>query len=120
MNHDLLSVVTLLHDLPAHGLNAGDHGTIVFVYDPEAFEVEFLAADGRTRALVTLGLHDLAGSSAPSIRGPKDAAPRSERGAAAERTPRSLYAEITEGLSALKEGRNGGRTNPVSAGRTGK
>ena len=49
-----LDVVVLTADLPAHGLKAGDLGTIVEVYAPDALEVEFVTASGRTQALVTL------------------------------------------------------------------
>ena len=41
--------------VPAEKLEAGDVGTVVFVYrDGEAYEVEFLTLDGRTAAVVTL------------------------------------------------------------------
>ena len=50
----LLDPVVLTRDLPADGLQIGDVGTIVEVYDAGAFEVEFLTATGDTRALVTL------------------------------------------------------------------
>jgi hypothetical protein len=55
----LLDVVVLTHDLPAHGLRTGDLGAVVEVYGPDAIGVEFVAASGRTKALVTLQLHDL-------------------------------------------------------------
>jgi hypothetical protein len=54
-----LDVVVLTHDLPAHGLRAGDLGAIVEVYSPDAVGVEFVAASGRTQALVTLHPADL-------------------------------------------------------------
>jgi hypothetical protein len=54
-----LDVVVLTHDLPAHGLRTGDLGAVVEVYGPDAIGVEFVAASGRTKALVTLRLHDL-------------------------------------------------------------
>ena len=54
-----LDVVVLTHDLPAHGLRAGDLGAVVDVYSPDAVEVEFVAASGRTQALVTLQSADL-------------------------------------------------------------
>ncbi|MBI2928588.1 MAG: DUF4926 domain-containing protein [Verrucomicrobia bacterium] len=41
--------------LPRHGLEAGDMGTVVHPYeDRQAYEVEFLALDGRTAAVVTV------------------------------------------------------------------
>jgi hypothetical protein len=50
-----LDLATLKQDLPAAGLEAGDVGTVVFVYDHgQAYEVEFVAADGRTLAVETL------------------------------------------------------------------
>ncbi len=50
-----LDPVVLTRDLPAHGLKRGDLGTAVLVHgDGEAFEVEFVAFDGRTVALLTL------------------------------------------------------------------
>jgi hypothetical protein len=50
----LLDVVVLVRDLPADGLQAGDLGTVVELLDADTFEVEFVAASGRTQALVTL------------------------------------------------------------------
>lgn len=49
-----LDVVVLNEDLPSHGLKRGDLGTVVEVYGPDAVEVEFVTASGRTQALVTL------------------------------------------------------------------
>ena len=47
--------VVLEADLPAEGLEAGDVGTVVHVYrDGQAFEVEFVALDGHTAAVVTI------------------------------------------------------------------
>ena len=57
-----LDVVVLTHDLPTHGLRAGDLGAVVEVYGPDAISVEFVAASGRTKALVTLQLQDLRGA----------------------------------------------------------
>ena len=54
-----LDVVVLTHDVPAHGLRRGDLGTVVELYAPDAIGVEFVAASGRTQALVTLQLADL-------------------------------------------------------------
>lgn len=50
----LLDTVVLERDLANAGLCAGDLGAIVEVHDSDHFEVEFVAASGRTRALVTL------------------------------------------------------------------
>jgi hypothetical protein len=49
-----LDVVVLTHDIPAHGLRTGDLGAVVEVFAADAIEVEFVAASGRTQALVTL------------------------------------------------------------------
>ena len=50
----LLDVVALLEDRPQDGLVSGQMGTVVEVYSPDAFEVEFLDSQGRTVALVAL------------------------------------------------------------------
>jgi len=54
-----LDTVVLTHDLPQSGLRAGDLGAIVHVHAPEAFEVEFVTASGRTQALLTLASSDV-------------------------------------------------------------
>ena len=47
--------VVLTTAVPSEGLEAGDVGTVVHVYkDGQAYEVEFLALDGHTAAVVTL------------------------------------------------------------------
>ena len=47
--------VVLRTSVPAEGLEQGDVGTVVHVYkDGEAYEVEFVALDGHTAAVVTL------------------------------------------------------------------
>ena len=47
--------VVLNTSVPAEGLEQGDVGTVVHVYkDGEAYEVEFVAGDGHTGAVVTL------------------------------------------------------------------
>jgi hypothetical protein len=50
----LLDVVAMLVDRPQEGLAAGHVGTIVEVFSPEAFEVEFLDPEGRTFAVAEL------------------------------------------------------------------
>lgn len=48
--------VVLTVDLPLERLTLGDVGTVIHVYDDgAAFEVEFVALDGETVAVVTLG-----------------------------------------------------------------
>jgi hypothetical protein len=59
MTFAALDTVVLVHDLPEHGLRAGDLGAVVEVYPPDGFEVEFVTASGRTTALVTLKSTDL-------------------------------------------------------------
>ena len=55
-----LDAVVLTRDLPAHGLKAGDVGAIVHMPDTgDAFEVEFVRADGRTVAVVSLTAPDV-------------------------------------------------------------
>jgi hypothetical protein len=54
-----LDTVVLLRDVPEAGLRAGELGAVVQVYAPDALEVEFVTAAGRTQALRTLGPEDL-------------------------------------------------------------
>jgi hypothetical protein len=54
-----LDVVVLTRDVPASGLRAGDLGAVVQIYGPDAIGVEFVAASGRTQALVTLRAADI-------------------------------------------------------------
>jgi hypothetical protein len=54
VNAQPLDVVVLAHDMPAHGLRRGDLGVVVEIYSPDSIGVEFVAASGRTQALVTL------------------------------------------------------------------
>ncbi len=54
-----LDTVVLKRNVPEAGLRVGDLGAIVEVHDPDHFEVEFVAASGRTQALVTLGSEDI-------------------------------------------------------------
>ncbi|MBI4658171.1 MAG: DUF4926 domain-containing protein [Verrucomicrobia bacterium] len=55
----LLDVVALLEDKPKEGLVSGQVGTVVEVHSPNAFEVEFLDANGRTVALAELRRNEL-------------------------------------------------------------
>ena len=54
-----LDVVVLQIDHPTQGLKRGDLGAVVDIYAPDAIEVEFVTASGRTRALVTLKASDI-------------------------------------------------------------
>jgi hypothetical protein len=54
MIHELDSVA-LTHDIEKYGLEHGDIGAVVHCYkDGLAFEVEFVTADGKTIAVLTL------------------------------------------------------------------
>ena len=55
----LLDTVALTHDIPAASLRRGDLGAVVELLAPDAMEVEFVAASGRTQALLTLGSADV-------------------------------------------------------------
>ena len=48
-------VVALTEDLPSERLVRGQVGTVVHVYGPDDFEVEFADRDGRTYAMATVG-----------------------------------------------------------------
>lgn len=56
---NVLDTVALTHDVPSAGLRRGDLGAVVEVLSPSAMEVEFVAASGRTEALLTLGIEDV-------------------------------------------------------------
>lgn len=50
-----LDPVVLTRDVPERHLSEGDVGTVVHVHrEGEAFEVEFVTAEGRTVAVLTL------------------------------------------------------------------
>ena len=59
MTMQTLDVVVLTRDLPGQDLRRGDLGTVVERYGPDSVGVEFVAASGRTQALVTLHPDDL-------------------------------------------------------------
>jgi len=59
MKHELLDTVVLVRDVPEHGLLAGDLGAVVETFPPDALEIEFVTASGRTTALVTLKASDV-------------------------------------------------------------
>jgi len=59
MIHELDTVV-LAHDIPGHGLKMGDVGAVVHKYaDGKAYEVEFVTAEGKTVAVLTLTPADI-------------------------------------------------------------
>lgn len=55
----LLDVVALLEDLPELELYRGQVGTIIEVYKPGVFEVEFSDLNGRAYAIETLNANQL-------------------------------------------------------------
>ena len=55
-----LDTVVLTHDLEKNGLQQGDIGAVVHCYDDGlSFEVEFVTAEGKTAALLTLTSADI-------------------------------------------------------------
>jgi hypothetical protein len=50
----LLDVVALTEDLPKYGLLRGQVGTVVEVYAPDVFEVEFSDSHGQTYAMTSI------------------------------------------------------------------
>jgi hypothetical protein len=55
-----LDTVVLTHEIKDKGLKTGDMGAVVQVYNGgEAFEVEFVTADGKTVALLALKQSDI-------------------------------------------------------------
>jgi hypothetical protein len=51
---ELLDVVALIHDLPAHGLVRGQVGTVVERLAPAVYEIEFSDDQGKTYAMLPL------------------------------------------------------------------
>lgn len=55
-----LDTVVLTHDIKEHGLTDGDIGAVVHCYgDSNAYEVEFVTAEGKTIAVLTLTTNDI-------------------------------------------------------------
>jgi hypothetical protein len=55
-----LDTVVLTHDIEEHSLKEGDVGAVVHCYaNGEAFEVEFVTAEGKMVALLTLTPADI-------------------------------------------------------------
>lgn len=53
-------LVVLTHDIEKYGLKSDDVGTIVHSYeDNNGFEVEFVTAEGKTIAVLTLTAKDI-------------------------------------------------------------
>lgn len=59
MKFEKIEIVVLAHDIPEHGLRAGDLGTVVEIYPGGGLEVEFIRGSGATQALLTLDKRDL-------------------------------------------------------------
>ncbi|MBK4729623.1 DUF4926 domain-containing protein [Oxynema sp. CENA135] len=55
----ILDVVALNTDLPEQNLYKGQVGTIVEVYEPNVFEVEFVDLEGKTYGVETLNITQL-------------------------------------------------------------
>ncbi len=71
MTFTQLEPVVLTHDVPQHGLKAGDLGAVVEVYGADGLEVEFVRASGETKALLTLrpaDVRSLAGNDILAVR----------------------------------------------------
>ncbi len=63
-----LETVVLRRDIQEFGLKQGDIGTVVHCYaDGAAFEVEFVTAEGKTVALLTLKQTDIRPMSSKEI-----------------------------------------------------
>ena len=59
MTYKIADTVVLTRDLPEFGLQVGDLGAVVHIYEPDGLEVEFVSGAGRTEALITLTVHDV-------------------------------------------------------------
>lgn len=69
--------VVLIANVPAEGLVAGDVGTVVHVYrDSQAYEVEFFTLEGKTAAVVTLGISQVRPVGKREIMHARELAPR--------------------------------------------
>lgn len=69
--------VVLIANVPAEGLVAGDVGTVVHVYrDSQAYEVEFFTLEGKTAAVVTLGISQVRPVGKREITHARELAPR--------------------------------------------
>ncbi len=55
-----LDIVVLKHDIKGYGLTEGDIGAVVHCYGSgNAYEVEFVTAEGKTIAVITLTDDDI-------------------------------------------------------------
>lgn len=83
----LLDVIVLGRDLPDVRLKRGDLGTIVEIYKPGVFDIEFQTMDGRALAVVTLTDGDVRQAADDEILSVRRAAPGCP-GADASASPR--------------------------------
>jgi hypothetical protein len=51
---NVLDTVKLEKDFPNYGLQRGDNGAVVEIYEPDGLEVEFVSDSGLTQALITV------------------------------------------------------------------
>jgi hypothetical protein len=71
-----LDMVVLTNDLSEYGLQKGDVGAVVHIYGAgEAYEVEFVTAEGRTIAVLTLTSVDIRPMAAGEILHVREVAP---------------------------------------------
>jgi hypothetical protein len=54
-----LDLVVLTRDLPEYNLMTGDIGTVVHCYKKTGYEIEFVTAEGKTVAVLTLSDKDI-------------------------------------------------------------
>ncbi len=54
-----LETIVLNRDIPKHGLQAGDIGAIVHLYENGNFQAEFVSGEGDTVALLDLTVNDI-------------------------------------------------------------
>ena len=54
-----LDLVVLTHDIPEYKLVSGDIGTVVHCYKKAGYEIEFVTAEGKTVAVLTLSDKDI-------------------------------------------------------------
>lgn len=62
-----LETVVLNHDIPQHGLQAGDIGAVVHLYENGTFQTEFVSGEGDTVALLDLSPNDIRPMAAKEI-----------------------------------------------------
>jgi len=59
MKHKLFEIVVLEKNIREHGLEIGDTGTVVELYEPNGLEVEFMTGTGGTKAVLTMTENDV-------------------------------------------------------------